>query len=141
MLRFKESLETLQEIVARCEIPGRWQLHAKSNYHRFLADTGAILNWWLTTKAMNFQGNDAGHFKDLFLWHTLVYVEKPVPALSRDEAVWVDLAVLSPPSAGSRSERKSSRKEKHRKVHCFILTSAPSSCAFCRVCTSDTPAK
>jgi hypothetical protein len=45
MLRFNGSLKALQETVARCETAGKWQLHRKSNYHRFLADTGAILNW------------------------------------------------------------------------------------------------
>jgi hypothetical protein len=72
MLRFKGSLEELGKIVARCEIPGEWPFHAKNNYHRFRASNGAILNWWPTTKALNFQGKEAEHFKDLFLRHTLV---------------------------------------------------------------------
>lgn len=117
MLRFKGSLKTLQEIVARCETAGKWQLHRKGNYHRFLADTGAILNWWPTTKAMNFQGKDAEHFKDRFLWHTLVDVEKPEPALSDEESAWVDLADLAPPLDRSGGERKSARRECHRKIY------------------------
>jgi hypothetical protein len=116
MLRFKGSLEDLQKIVARCAIPSNWQLHTKSNYHRFRASTGAILNWWPTTGAMNFQGKEAEHFKDLFLRHTLVEVEQPEPSLSCDESVWIDLPDLTPPLDGSRKGGGSPRNEKHRKI-------------------------
>jgi hypothetical protein len=112
MLRFKGSLEELRKIVARCAIPGEWQFHTKSNYHRFRASTGAILNWWPTTKALNFQGKEAEHFKDLFLRHTLVEVEQPEPSLSCDESLWIDLPDPSSPLGA----RGSVPDEKHRKV-------------------------
>jgi hypothetical protein len=116
MLRFKGSLEELQKIVARCAIPGDWQLHT-GNYYRFLTHAGAMLNWWPTTKAMNFQGKEAEHFKDLFLRHTLVEVEEPEPSLSGDEVVWVDLADLPPAFDESRNGRESTQNEKRRKAH------------------------
>jgi hypothetical protein len=84
----------------------------KSNYHRFRASTGAILNWWPTTKALNFQGKEAEHFKDLFLRHTLVEVEQPEPSLSCDESLWIDLPDPSSPLGA----RGSVPDEKHRKV-------------------------
>jgi hypothetical protein len=112
MLRFRGSLKELRKIVARCAIPGDWQLHTKSNYHRFRANTGAILNWWPTTRALNFQGKEAEHFKDLFLRHTLVEVEQPEPSLSYDESVWIDLPDPSSPLGA----RGSAGDEKHRKV-------------------------
>jgi hypothetical protein len=112
MLRFKGSLEELQKIVARCSIPGDWELHTKSNHYRFRASTGAILNRWPTTKALNFQGKEAESFKDLFLRHTLVEVEQPEPSLSCDESVWIDLPDPSPPFGAQGS----ARDKKHRKV-------------------------
>jgi hypothetical protein len=114
MLRVKGSLEELQKIVARCAIPGSWQLHTKSNYHRFRTSTDAILNWWSTTGAMNLQGKEAEHLKDLFLRHTLVEVEKPEPSLSCDESVWLDLPDPTPPLNGSR--KGSARDDKRRRV-------------------------
>jgi hypothetical protein len=115
MLRFRGSLEELRKIVARA-IPGDWQLHTKSNHHRFRASTGAILNWWPTTGAMNFQGKEAERFKDLFLRHTLVEVEQPEPSLSCDESVWIDLPDLTSPLDGLRKARESARNEKRRKL-------------------------
>jgi hypothetical protein len=112
MLRFRGSLKELRKIVARCAIAGDWQPHTKSNHHRFRASTGAILNWWPTTGAMNFQGKEAEHLKDLFLRHTLVEVDRPEPALSYDESVWIDLPDPSPPLGA----RGSARNEKQRKV-------------------------
>jgi hypothetical protein len=114
MLRFTGSLEDLQNIVARCAIPGDWQLHTKSPFYRFRASTGAILNWWPTTKALNFQGKEAERFKDLFLRHTLVEVEQPEPSLSSDESVWIDLPDPSSPLGGLRKARESARNEKRR---------------------------
>jgi hypothetical protein len=114
MLRFRGSLEESRKIVARCAILGDWQLHTKSNHHRFRASTGAILYWWPTTGAMNFQGKEAEHFKDLFLRHTLVEVDRPEPALSCGESVWIDLPDLTPPLG--RSQKGSARNEKHRKI-------------------------
>jgi hypothetical protein len=105
-----------RKVVARCAIPGDWQLHTKSNHHRFRASTGAILNWWSTTGAMNFQGKEAERFKDLFLRHTLVEVEQPEPSLSCDESVWIDLPDLTPPLDGLRKARESARNEQRRKL-------------------------
>jgi hypothetical protein len=116
MLKFKGSLEELRKIIARCGISGDWQLHTKSNYHRFRADTGAILNWWSTTGAMNFQGKEAEHFKDLFLRHTLVEVEQPEPSLSCDQSVWLDLPDPTPPLDRLRKGDGSSKGEKRRRV-------------------------
>jgi hypothetical protein len=113
MLRFKGSLDELREIVARCGIAGDWQLHAKSNHYRFCTETGAILNWWSTTGAMNFQGKEPEHFKDLFLRQTLVEVEQPEPSLSCDESVWIDL----PDSGSPVDAQDSARNEKRRKAH------------------------
>jgi hypothetical protein len=93
---------------------GNWQLHTKSNHHRFRASTGAILNWWSTTGAMNFQGKEAEHLKDLFLRHTLVEVEQPEPSLSCDESGWIDLPDLTPPL--DRPQKGSARNENHRKI-------------------------
>jgi hypothetical protein len=120
MLRFSGSLEELRKIVARCAILGDWQLHTKSNHHRFRASTGAILNWWPTTGAMNFQGKETEHFKDLFLRHTLVEAEQPEPSFSCDESVWIDLPHPSSPFRGTRSRRRRKASEGPS----FILTSA-----------------
>jgi hypothetical protein len=117
MLRFKGSLDELRKIVARFAIAGDWQLHTKSNHHRFRTRTGAILNWWPTTGAMNFQGKEPKHLKDLFLRHTLVEVEQPEPSLSCDEAVWIDL----PDSSSPLEARDSARSEKRRKANRGVL--------------------
>jgi hypothetical protein len=72
----------------------------------------STINWWPTTKALNFQGKEAEHFKDLFLRHTLVEVEQPEPSLSSDESVWIDL----PDPSSLLGAQGSARDEKHRKV-------------------------
>jgi hypothetical protein len=75
-----------------------------------------VLNWWPTTKALNFQGKEAERFEDLFRRHTLVEVEQPEPSLSSDESVWIDLPDPSSPLGGLRKARESARNEKRRKL-------------------------
>jgi hypothetical protein len=88
MLKFRGSLDDLQNIVTRCAIPGRWELHKKSKFFRFQATTGAILNWWPTTGTMNFQGQNPEQFEALFLSHAFMDMSVGTMALLSDEQVW-----------------------------------------------------
>ena len=71
---------------------------------------------FLRIPKLDVSGSNWVIFKDRFLWHTLVDVEKPEAALSCEESAWVDLADLSPPLGGPDSERKPARSEKRRKL-------------------------
>jgi hypothetical protein len=88
MLKFRSSLEELQDIVLRCAIRGEWSFHKKSRFYRFQAAAGAILNWWPKTGTINFQGRDAQEFERLFLEHALVGAAQSAPALVCEESAW-----------------------------------------------------
>ena len=105
MLRFIGSLEELQEIVTRCALLGDWQLHAKSNCHRFRASTGAILNWWPTTGTINFQGHDAEQFEMLLFEHAIVGVAQSEPGVAcEEESAWEAVPGPTQTHGGSREE-------------------------------------
>lgn len=54
--RFYGTAEQLMSVVALTGIPGEWEQLLNGHY-LFRAETGAVLNWWSTTKKVFFQGN------------------------------------------------------------------------------------
>jgi hypothetical protein len=88
MLKFRDSMDELQDIVIRCAIPGIWSFHKKSRFYRFQAATGAILNWWPNTGTINFQGHDAELFEALFLKHALVGATLSEGVRVCEESAW-----------------------------------------------------
>jgi hypothetical protein len=103
MIKFRGSLEELQDIVIRCAILGKWSFHKKSRFYRFQAATGAILNWWPNTGTINFQGQDAQEFERLFLEHALVGPAQSEPGPVCEESAWQAVPGPTPPPAdGSR---------------------------------------
>jgi hypothetical protein len=103
MLKFRGSLEELQDIVIRCAIPGKWSFHKKNHFYRFQAATGAILNWWPSTRTINFQGHDAEQFEALFLKHALVGAAQSEPGLvCEKESAWEAVPSPTPPLGRSR---------------------------------------
>lgn len=53
--KFVGPLEALQEHVAESGFSGFWE-SMPAGYWRYVCQTGAILNWWPSTKTINFQG-------------------------------------------------------------------------------------
>jgi hypothetical protein len=102
MMKFRGSLEELQDIVIRCAIPGEWSFHKKSRFYRFQAETGAILNWWPATGTINFQGHDAEQFETLVLRHALVGATQSEPGPICEESAWEAVPGPKPPLDGSR---------------------------------------
>ncbi len=115
MMKFCGSLEDLQEVVVRCATPGEWSFHRKSRFYRFLAKTGAILNWWPTTGTINFQGQDAEQFEALFLEHALVGTAQSGSALVCEEAAWAPVPGPTPP-LDEREAPSFAGTDKHRNV-------------------------
>jgi hypothetical protein len=85
MLRFRGSLQQLQDIVRNCAISGEWQMHTANLFYRFRTETGAILNWWPSTGTVNFQGQGAEEFEALILGRALYELTQPklVPRRTR----------------------------------------------------------
>jgi hypothetical protein len=54
VIKFYGSYEGLQNLLAFTEIGGVWR--DLDNQKQYVANTGAILNWWRSTKTVNFQG-------------------------------------------------------------------------------------
>ena len=55
MARFNGSYQDLQDQVLLSGVYGDWI--DRGNHKQFRAETGAVLNWWMSTKTINFQGN------------------------------------------------------------------------------------
>ena len=54
MFKFYGSYEGLQNLLALTGIGGVWRDFG--NQKQYVANTGAILNWWRSTKTVHFQG-------------------------------------------------------------------------------------
>jgi hypothetical protein len=121
MLKFRGSLEELQNIVIRCAIPGKWSFHKKNRFYRFQAATGAILNWWPATGTINFQGHDPEQFEALFLEHALVGAAQSEPGLVCEESAWEAVPDPTPSLGGSREAPGSTGTEERRNLGCLPL--------------------
>jgi hypothetical protein len=103
MLRFRGSLDDLQDIVLRCAVPGEWCFHEKSRFYRFHAATGAIPNWWPSTGTINFQGRDAERLEAIFLQDTLAAVAQSEPGVVYEkESAWQAVPGPKPPPDRTR---------------------------------------
>lgn len=56
--RFAGSINQLQQVIRMTGVVGEWE-YMPACYWRFVCRDGAILNWWPTTKTLNFQGPPA----------------------------------------------------------------------------------
>jgi hypothetical protein len=54
VIKFYGSYEALQNLLALTAIGGEWRDFG--NQQQYVANTGAILNWWRSTKTVYFQG-------------------------------------------------------------------------------------
>jgi hypothetical protein len=54
VIKFYGSYEGLQKLLAFTGIGGVWR--DLENHKQYVANTGAILNWWRSTKTVYFQG-------------------------------------------------------------------------------------
>jgi hypothetical protein len=54
VIKFYGSYEGLQNLLALTGIGGVWRDFG--NHKQYVANTGAILNWWQSTKTVYFQG-------------------------------------------------------------------------------------
>jgi hypothetical protein len=62
--KFKGSFNELKKAVARTSSAGDWR--HRGNYYQFRASNGAVLNWWESTRTINFQGPEgAAHDLEL----------------------------------------------------------------------------
>jgi hypothetical protein len=116
MLKFRGSLDDLQDIVMRCATPGEWNFQRKSRFYRFQAETGAILNWWPKTGTINFRGRDAEQFEALFLEHALAEMGQSEPGLVGEESVWAPVPDAPRPLDGSREAPSFAGTERHRRI-------------------------
>ena len=55
MAKFNGSYRDLQDRVLLSGVYGEWI--DRGNHKQFKAGNGAVLNWWQSTKTINFQGN------------------------------------------------------------------------------------
>lgn len=55
MAKFKDSYQELQDKVLLTGVEGEW--HDLGNQKQYRAESGAILNWWESSKTINFQGD------------------------------------------------------------------------------------
>ena len=58
MAKFKGSLAQLVDAVAHTEIAGTWS-QLNDSHHQYRTHAGGVLNWWRTTRTINFQGKPA----------------------------------------------------------------------------------
>jgi len=56
-LKFVGNFKKLKRSVALTEIDGAWWKLA--NHYQYRAKTGAVLNWWKSTKTITFQGRES----------------------------------------------------------------------------------
>jgi hypothetical protein len=63
VIKFYGSYEGLQNLLAFTGIGGVWRDFV--NQKQYVANTGAILNWWQSTKTVYFQGGPPAAKKDL----------------------------------------------------------------------------
>jgi hypothetical protein len=105
MTSFRGSLADLQSFVARCSIPGEWTLHKKSGFYRFRSTSGQILNWWPSTRTINFQGIDPKQFEALLLSHASAGASKHTMELLPDEPAWTKLPAPGLQHAGTWEAR------------------------------------
>ncbi len=55
---FDSSYQQLQDFVSQTGFDGEWRdLPDRSKGKQFRAHNGAVLNWWPTTRTVNFQGS------------------------------------------------------------------------------------
>ena len=55
MVKFNGSYQDLQDQVLLSGVYGEWI--DRGNHKQFKAENGAVLNWWKSTRTINFQGN------------------------------------------------------------------------------------
>jgi hypothetical protein len=116
MLRFRGSLDDLQDIVLQCAVPGEWCFHEKSRFYRFHAATGAILNWWPSTGTINFQGRDAEQLEELLRSHEFGDTSVGAVTILSDEAVWAPVPGATPPPDERHEIQGSTMTERRRKL-------------------------
>lgn len=88
MDKFNGSIENLMAIISTIDMAGDWQITRKKVVYR--ACDGTVVNWWPTTKTINFQGPElrAEIFEERF-WAAAAEVfsrgnisrDRPVPAV------------------------------------------------------------
>jgi hypothetical protein len=61
--KYYGSYDGLQNLLALTGIGGEWR--DLGNQQQYVANTGAILNWWRSTKTVNFQGKPPAAMKEL----------------------------------------------------------------------------
>ena len=54
-MEFKGSLEELAALIDAAGVAGHW--NDEGVFHEFVADDGALLNWWPTTSVVSIEGN------------------------------------------------------------------------------------
>lgn len=73
MKKFNGNFKELQQCVLLAGIFGIWE--DKGNHKTYRADNGAVLNWWMSTKTISFQGQHQGAKE---LEHALLHVGKQI---------------------------------------------------------------
>ena len=63
VIKFQGTYEQLQNQLARTGIGGDWR--DLGNQQQYVANTGAILNWWPSTKTVYFQGGPPAAKREL----------------------------------------------------------------------------
>lgn len=65
-IKFDGTFQELQDKVLLTGMYGEWE--DNGNHKLYKAETGAILNWWESSKTVHFQGNKkaAAQFESLF---------------------------------------------------------------------------
>lgn len=82
--KYNGTVAELKNGVKLTQIKGRWASDGKGK-HTFYSDTGGILNWWPSTKTIQFQGRERGKeilegaYEDLQLGD--IYGNKPLGQL------------------------------------------------------------
>ena len=82
-LRFRGNYRKLRQLTALTGAAGQWRV--RENHYQYRAATGAVLNWWKSTRAITFQGPKwaAKELKNAFLKFAIVVIEKKQPTAWR----------------------------------------------------------
>jgi hypothetical protein len=70
--KFTGSYQDLQDKVLLTGIDGEWR-EINDNHKQYKAETGAVLNWWVSSKTIQFQdGKDTGARFEAAFWKAQV---------------------------------------------------------------------
>jgi hypothetical protein len=81
--KFPGTYKQLQDLLLLTGVDGEWQ--DLDNCKQYKAETGAILNWWESTKTVNFQGAPEAAKQELKDKFVAILTKRPTDLTDEDE--------------------------------------------------------